>query len=649
MRHLSSLFSILISTSLVFIFWYQLGRPVNLKPEIAPDHKLQSVSYTPLIGSESPRNLEQGLVVPRERLESDFALLARRFNGIRTYATRGIEHLPATAARHGLKVMLGAWVNGNPQKTKEELERLTALARANPGVIQALVVGNETLLRGELTGGQLVAYLRQVKAAVPEIPVTYADVWAFWLKNPIVAEAVDFVTIHILPYWEDDAPSSATAMDEVKAIYSKIRTAFPGKSIAIGEIGWPSAGRMRQRALPSPVDQARFLRGFIAHAEQAQWSYNLIEAFDQPWKRTDEGIVGGYWGVFAADRADKGVFSGEVSNFPHWLWLFAASLALLLIALTLVTGARALKQRLVIGAWMVFGALLLVLAAERTAMTARNLGEWAVMIAVLISAGWVWVMGIYSLARGAVPPATYRAWRASWLDSTREVIHGRVRLGLTAYVLILAVGLVFEGRSRDLEHYALFLPAFWYAGAAIKKPAPGGILERLSGAVLSASAVFVLVNETPFNWQSDLWVLISALWGGTLVWEGRRVTLRPLYPYFALITGTWIAVSGVRYGLIESDALMNFCVGSNHGICVLRSVLGLLNHFHAFGWVSVVLSVVAAYKQTPVTLSAGFILAVVSLVLYQGHLGAIALVITGLSLAAAQDRSPRLCSVGYHP
>ena len=31
------------------------------------------------------------------------------------------------------------------------------------------------------------------------VPVTYADVWEYWLRNREVYEAVDFVTIHILP------------------------------------------------------------------------------------------------------------------------------------------------------------------------------------------------------------------------------------------------------------------------------------------------------------------------------------------------------------------------------------------------------------------------------------------------------------------
>jgi exo-beta-1,3-glucanase (GH17 family) len=47
--------------------------------------------------------------------------------------------------------------------------------------------------------------------------------------------------------------------------------------------------------VPSRVNEAKFMRGFVAMAEANGWHYNLIEAFDQPWKRASEGAVGGYW------------------------------------------------------------------------------------------------------------------------------------------------------------------------------------------------------------------------------------------------------------------------------------------------------------------------------------------------------------------
>ena len=190
--------------------------------------------------------------------------------------------------------------------------------RQHPGVIEAIIVGNEALLRGELGPERIKTYLEEVRRR-GKLPVTYADVWEFWLKAPELAQAADFVTIHILPYWEDHPVRAEDAAEHVAAVRGRMAEAFPGKEILIGEVGWPSQGRMRAGALPSPANQALVLGGVAEAAKQGGWKVNLIEAFDQPWKRMLEGTVGGYWGLFDGDaRAPKFRFGEPVSNHPHW-------------------------------------------------------------------------------------------------------------------------------------------------------------------------------------------------------------------------------------------------------------------------------------------------------------------------------------------
>src|SRR5262249_16843936 len=193
-----------------------------------------------------------------------------------------------------------------------------------------VIVGNEVLLRGELSAGELAAIIREVKAAVPE-PVTYADVWEFWLRNPDVANAVDFVTIHLLPYWEDFPIPADHAPAHVEAIRRRVAERFPGKEILIGEVGWPSAGRMREGALPSPANQARFLQQVMADARRNNVRVNVIEAFDQPWKRALEGTVGGHWGLFDTARRAKFVWGAPVSNHPLWRWQAAGGVLFALL------------------------------------------------------------------------------------------------------------------------------------------------------------------------------------------------------------------------------------------------------------------------------------------------------------------------------
>src|SRR5690606_17227007 len=148
-----------------------------------------------------------------------------------------------------------------------EIARAIELANGHPETVRAIVIGNEVLLRGELDAGALAALLEDAQGRT-DVPITYADVWEFWTRHAaVIADAVDFVTIHLLPYWEDEPVAVDQALAHVEAVLRQVETAIPGKHIMIGEAGWPSAGRMRGGALPSRVNAARFLRGFTAIAE----------------------------------------------------------------------------------------------------------------------------------------------------------------------------------------------------------------------------------------------------------------------------------------------------------------------------------------------------------------------------------------------
>ena len=82
---------------------------------------------------------------------------------------------------------------------------------------------------------------------------------------------------------------------------------------------------MREGALPSPVNAARVLHEVVALGKRENYRVNLIEAYDQPWKRKLEGTVGGHWGLFDAyERKPKFAWGGTVSNHPNWRWQAAA-------------------------------------------------------------------------------------------------------------------------------------------------------------------------------------------------------------------------------------------------------------------------------------------------------------------------------------
>ncbi|QKZ03489.1 beta (1-6) glucans synthase [Pseudomonas eucalypticola] len=484
-------------------FWYDLGRPVVLPDAATATHKLQCASYTPFDKDQSP--FDQPFTLRPERMDADLALLATRFECIRTYSMTGLEGIPAIARKHGLKLMIGAWVNGNPVDTGKEIKALIKAANENQDVVTAVIVGNETLLRKEVTGKQLARLIGEVKRQVKQ-PVTYADVWDFWLQYPEVAPAVDFLTIHLLPYWEDNPTGIDAALAHVADVHDKFAKLFAPKDILIGETGWPSEGRQRETALPSRVNEARFIRGVVTMAEQRGWHYNLIEAFDQPWKRASEGAVGGYWGLFDADRQDKGVLQGPVTNVPFWPQWLGAGVVLWLA--TLVFAGRVDNRR---------SALLLPLVA---AVGAGSLGAWGELVRInaRFAEEWVWALllvglNLVVLAHGTLALAARGGWRErlfAWLE--RRADWWLAGAGFAAAVMMLA--LVFDARYRSFPSAALVLPALVYLlrPVAVRKPE-----ARFVSAVVAVGIPVQLAIEGLQNQQAWGWALVSVLMAGALL------------------------------------------------------------------------------------------------------------------------------------
>ena len=305
-----------------------------------------------------------------------------------------------------------------------------------------MIVGNEVLLRNDLKPDELIAYIREVKSRIKQ-PVSYADVWAFYLKYPEVAREVDYLTIHILPFWEDEPVTLEEAEEHVVKIVQRIRAAFPDKPILIGETGWPSLGRDRGPAHVNTVNAARFVRKMAALAEQHGFDYNIVEAFDQPWKSALENTVGAAWGILDVERRAKFGMSGPVVEIPDWrLRAGIALLGGLAAGAVLGAGVSGFSRRLV-----------LVLAAQALSWLAVT----ACFHAQAVS--FQWWQDLWAPFRGGL--AVLTAWlvlrrMAGLLGSEREAAR-TPRWGLESivalnglYALVWTVLLVVDGRYRDI-------------------------------------------------------------------------------------------------------------------------------------------------------------------------------------------------------
>jgi exo-beta-1,3-glucanase (GH17 family)/cellulose synthase/poly-beta-1,6-N-acetylglucosamine synthase-like glycosyltransferase len=296
--------------------------------------QLASVSYSPYTRSQHPDNGDRPTA---QQIRADLRLLSSYARTIRTYSsTGGVELVPSIAAEFGLKVTIGIWIDKNEARNEREIQSAIALARRYSN-INAIVVGNETTLRAEKSVDELIKIINRVKRLSP-VPVTTGEIWTVWIDHPELASAVDFIAAHILPYW--DGFDIKQSVDQTIIAYDKLRRAHPGKRIVIAEFGWPSAGYNMHSADPGRIEQALVIRDFLARADAYGIDYNIIEAFDQPWK-TNEGGVGSYWGLFDASRNAKFAWTGPVSDPDHWKVAGLALLLGLLLSLTILAKPQA--------------------------------------------------------------------------------------------------------------------------------------------------------------------------------------------------------------------------------------------------------------------------------------------------------------------
>lgn len=491
--------------------WWWLGAPVELPKFDASSGKLYCLSYAPFRGGQNP--LVEGTRVDARQIDEDLALLAKYTDCIRTYSVDdGRDDVLASAHRHGLKVLHGIWVSHDAEKTRQQIEATVAYAKAYPDVIKAVVVGNEVLLRGEMSAPTLSAIIREVKARVP-MPVTYADVWEFWLRYPDVEKAVDFVTVHILPYWEDFPIPAARAAEHVADIRGRVAAAFPGKEIVVGEFGWPSAGRMREGARPSPSNQALALTETLALAAREHFQLNVIEAFDQPWKRALEGTVGGYWGIIdRATGAPKFSFAGgPVSDHPHWPLQALAGIILAALAFGGACAAGAHKGVSTAQWAAVAGASFLAAVAfgwtvETVAVESFSIGSWLRSLAFAAAAAAAPIVCAAGCAAKRPAPAfaDLLGHRPQHREGFDWALGGILMLTMVVAVEA-ALGLVFDPRYRDIPFAPLTAAALPYLVLSFAAPRSGvsrAVAERATAALLVLCSLYIAFNETFANWQA---------------------------------------------------------------------------------------------------------------------------------------------------
>jgi GPH family glycoside/pentoside/hexuronide:cation symporter len=208
--------------------------------------------------------------------------------------TEGNEFIPLVAREKGLKTMVGAWIGKNKEQNEKEINALITLAKQ--GNVDIAAVGNEVMLRNDLSEEEIIGYIKRVKDALPNIPVGYVDAYYQFYERPNLADACDIILANCYPFWEGADISHASL--NLKQMYAVAKVAAKGKPVIVTETGWPNKGENTKGATPSDENAMKYFINVNEWSQQKGIEMFYFSSFDESWKVHHEGDVGARWGIW---------------------------------------------------------------------------------------------------------------------------------------------------------------------------------------------------------------------------------------------------------------------------------------------------------------------------------------------------------------
>ena len=255
--------------------------------------KIHGLSFSPYIEGQGP-----GTQLPEAQIRERLDIIKPYVHWVRSFScTDGNELIPRIAAENGLKSMVGVWLDDD--KEHNEIEFANAIEVAKAGHADILAVGNEVLLRGDLTEDELIDYINRAKQAVPGVEVGYVDAYFEFAVHPRVTEACDVILANCYPFWEKCPAEHALLY--MKEMYRIAVQAANGKKVIISETGWPNVGTPEGGAVPSVENAIKYFINTYQWAEEEGIEIIYFSSFDKAWKVDAEGDVGAYWGLWDKD------------------------------------------------------------------------------------------------------------------------------------------------------------------------------------------------------------------------------------------------------------------------------------------------------------------------------------------------------------
>ena len=254
---------------------------------------IHGISFSAYLESQSP-----GSIISEEQIETRMKIIKPYVKWVRSFScVDGNEHIPKIAHKHGIKTLVGAWLGDDTEKNQKEIESIIKVAKE--GNADIIAVGNEVLLRGDLTEDEIIKHIQQVKMEIPNIPVGYVDAYFEFVNHPRICNLCDVILANCYPFWEGYPIEHSFSY--LKNMYYMAVGAAKGKKVIISETGWPNLGTPDRNAVPSYENALSYFINTFAWAAQENIDIFYFASFDETWKIDAEGDVGAYWGLWDKD------------------------------------------------------------------------------------------------------------------------------------------------------------------------------------------------------------------------------------------------------------------------------------------------------------------------------------------------------------
>jgi len=255
---------------------------------------IHGISFSVYLEDQAP-----GSHISTEQIEARMQVIKPYVKWVRSFScTDGNELVPGIAHENGLKTLVGAWLGSDEEKNEEEIEGVIKVAKA--GHADIVAVGNEVLLRGDLTEDEIIDFIQRVKKEVPDILVGYVDAYYEFELHPRLCEASDVILANCYPFWEGYPLEHSLLY--MKDMYQRAVKAAKGKKVIISETGWPNLGSPDRKAVPSYENAIKYFINAYTWADEEDIEIFYFSSFDETWKIGAEGDVGAYWGLWDKDR-----------------------------------------------------------------------------------------------------------------------------------------------------------------------------------------------------------------------------------------------------------------------------------------------------------------------------------------------------------